>query len=178
MPFEPSKPKSQPQAPQQLKYNLTWRDIENAVESLQQKLDQIKWSPKLIVGVGRGGLLPAIMVSHRLNVPLSIIVVSSYNENGKSGQPTLRDPMLGCALDWKELQLLNTNQALVVDDLFDTGKTMHTILKHMPEAKYATLFQKFSPSAPLNAQPQGHLNWFHRGMATPHNQWVVFPWEH
>jgi len=52
------------------KIYLSWDDIEKLVNELA-----IKISPEIdsIMGLARGGLIPAIMLSHKLNLPLVFV---------------------------------------------------------------------------------------------------------
>ena len=52
------------------KIYLSWDDIENLVNKLAAKI-----SPETdsIMGLARGGLIPAIMLSHKLNLPLVFV---------------------------------------------------------------------------------------------------------
>ena len=55
---------------------LTWVDIERMVDKLAWSVKSKKRPPEkelefVGVGVGRGGLIPAVMLSHRLDLPLA-----------------------------------------------------------------------------------------------------------
>ena len=160
-------------------YNVTWRDVESNVNVIQQKLDQIRWYPELIIGIARGGLLPAVMLSHRFKVPVSIISMTTYDDEVKKTnmagtEGILRDPVTGSKMMWSDIECLNLESALLVDDICDTGETLTAISKHLPNVKLATLFQKVDPS---HQQPLTVPNWISRGQVVPYHKWVVFPWE-
>lgn len=119
---------------------------EQMVEDLRRVVNMVKktnWKPDLIVGLTRGGLIPAVMLSHKYDVPLVPINLS------------LRD----FKSDYNSV-LVDLNQAtpryfngkykniLVVDDILDSGDTLDElsrIFKVMDfdtqlDIKYATLF--------------------------------------
>jgi hypoxanthine phosphoribosyltransferase len=76
------------------KIYLSWDEIEDAIESLAY---QIKRSGKKIGsmdGLARGGLIPAVMLSHKLGIPF-------MNENNN-----------------------DEGYILIVDDICDTGETL------------------------------------------------------
>ena len=77
------------------KIYLTWKDIEDAVTSLAHRIKESGIEITSIYGLPRGGLIPAVMLSHKLNIPLF-----------KSGY----DVLLGTTL--------------IVDDICDTGETL------------------------------------------------------
>lgn len=51
------------------KLYLTWEEITQAVEKLCIQILQSDKHIKSISGTPRGGLIPAVMISHRLNLP-------------------------------------------------------------------------------------------------------------
>ena len=94
---------------------VTWVEVESMVDVLAAKI-RSGGMPELIIGVSRGGWIPAVMLSHRLNIPLQ----------------TLGTPV-------------TLSRVLVVDDICDTGKTLWEIMKQLSlEAKSATLFYKYN----------------------------------
>jgi hypoxanthine phosphoribosyltransferase len=78
------------------KIYLSWNDIEDAVESLAHQIKQSDESIEAITGLPRGGLIPAVLLSHKLGLPY----VNSYND-----------------FDGYE-------NVLVVDDICDSGETL------------------------------------------------------
>ena len=50
------------------KIYLTWKDIEDAVTSLAHRIKESGIEITSIYGLPRGGLIPAVMLSHKLNV--------------------------------------------------------------------------------------------------------------
>ena len=106
--------------------HYTWSDIDTAVSEIIKQLDT---KPELIVGIARGGLVPAVMFSHALNVPLEVLYWST------------RDFQQQRIESLKFLAGLN-KQILFVDDLVDSGKTLiqikDAINQYAPEMKYET----------------------------------------
>ena len=78
------------------KHFLEWRDIEEAVEKLATNIINSKIEIAAVGGLPRGGLIPAVMLSHKLTIPF----VSQANAGGILGN------------------------ILIVDDICDTGKTL------------------------------------------------------
>jgi hypothetical protein len=50
------------------KIYISWSDLEKLVEVLCEKISQEKYSS--IYGIPRGGLIPAVLVSHKLGIPV------------------------------------------------------------------------------------------------------------
>ena len=70
------------------KLYLTWNDIEDYVNSVCYKYHQYSLSG--VYGLPRGGLVLAVMLSHRLNIPLlmapidNCLIVDDICDSGKS----------------------------------------------------------------------------------------------
>lgn len=79
------------------KVYLTWDNIEELTDKL---VDEIKLSnvpPLYITGLPRGGLIPAVMLSHKLNIPFKSI---------------------------DEIKSIPRVDVLIVDDIADSGETL------------------------------------------------------
>ena len=51
------------------KIYLSWDDIETLVNQLCEWIDKSELPITSVTGIERGGLIPAVMISHRLNLP-------------------------------------------------------------------------------------------------------------
>lgn len=63
------------------KLHLSWDDIEVLVEKLCDKITSSKLEVKDLWGLPRGGLIPTVMVSHRLNIPITKGTISPHYSN-------------------------------------------------------------------------------------------------
>jgi hypoxanthine phosphoribosyltransferase len=75
---------------------IQWRDIEDAVERLAINISNSDIEITAIGGLPRGGLIPAVLLSHKMNIPF----VSQANIAGVVGN------------------------ILIVDDICDSGRTL------------------------------------------------------
>ena len=75
------------------KIYLTWEDIEDAVESLAYRISVSNKQITSITGLPRGGLIPAVMLSHKLDIPFhpshipphgNILVVDNICDSGET----------------------------------------------------------------------------------------------
>jgi len=116
--------------------------------------------PDCIVGLARGGLVPAVRLSHMLNIPMVSLNLS------------LRDDKVG-GLDLSELH--KYNNIAVVDDICDSGKTFHVLDIYLQDAgftniQWCTLYSKatsmFKPT--IIGEAINEID---------NSQWIVFPWE-
>lgn len=139
---------------------LSWTKVDEAVKTLASSIKR-DFFPDLIVGVARGGLIPAVWLSHLLgDKPLRFIHVKYYKGmNLRKKKPEL-------LADVGRLK----GKVLVVDDVADTGTSLEFVIKHVKrkgakEVKVATIAMKprstFKPDF----------------FVLETGKWIVFPWE-
>ncbi|HET8688655.1 MAG TPA: phosphoribosyltransferase family protein [Methanosarcina sp.] len=135
------------------------------------------WKPDYIVGLTRGGLIPAVMISHYLGIPMHTLKVS------------LRDDIEGPESNlWMAEDALGGKNILIVDDINDSGETLKWIKQDWPksaypnDARWQTVWNNSIRFAALvNNQSSSFKDVDYFGMEINKfenpNQWIVFPWE-
>ena len=118
-----------------------------------------------VVGLARGGLIPATIIRYVLNKPLITTGVRSYKGDKKTKKLSTYQPLNIATLKESDTHIL------VVDDICDTGDTMKYITKNLAlggiKYKTACIFTK-----------EKHKEWLdHYGFVISDNKWIVFPWE-
>ena len=117
-----------------------------------------------VVGLARGGLIPATIIGYALDRPVLSYGISSYNGSKKTDNFHINQ-----ALNLVDLPR-NAN-LLIVDDICDTCDTMKYITNKISLAgiKYSTA---------CICTKKEHTEWLdHYGIVVPDNKWIVFPWE-
>jgi hypoxanthine phosphoribosyltransferase len=141
---------------------INWTEYGNLADALAEKVRSQRERYDIIIGIARGGIPVAMVVSDHLGVKLDIINVKSYAGIEERGNPrilsTLTEPISG-------------KRVLLVDDLVDQGDTMATVgefLRGKDPAllKTAVLFRK----PWTKTEPDYFLEVV--------DKWIVFPWEH
>lgn len=139
---------------------MSWADVEKAVTALATTIER-EFNPDLIVGIARGGLIPAVRLSHLLGDKLlRMIHIKLYEGvNLRKEKPEL-------LADVGELP----ERVLVVDDVADTGKTLEFVMEHVKrkgakEIRVATIAYK----------PRSRVKPHYYVFET--EKWIVFPWE-
>jgi hypoxanthine phosphoribosyltransferase len=140
---------------------ISWPEYGNLAEALAEKVRSGGRKFDLVIGVARGGIPVAMVVSDHLGVKIDFINVKSYNGIAQRGSPRILSTVT---------ENIRGKKVLVVDDLVDQGDTMETIEQHLFEqgptlVETAVLFKK--PWCMM--EPDYYLEIVDR--------WVVFPFE-
>ena len=114
---------------------VTLHQVKNSVQEILRQMHLDNFRPDYIVGITRGGLLPAIMISHYLKVPMHSLDVS-LRDNAQGG------PESNCwmsvdafgALEPEEIEIAKSRwdiskrkKILIVEDINDSGATLQWI---------------------------------------------------
>ena len=99
------------------KRRIDFNEYSKMVASICRDLSLSGWKPDYVVGVTRGGLLAATMISHYLNLPMHTLKVA------------LRDHAESESNLWMSEDAYNGKNILVVDDINDTGATINWIIQ-------------------------------------------------
>ncbi len=140
---------------------MSWASTVEYCEELAGKIGDFR--PDMVVGLSRGGLVPARIISDMLGVDeLGVLGMRFYKAMGKpSDFPVITQEL---ALD------LGGKRILVVDDVADTGRSMlvardYLARKGAKEIRTATIHYK--PNAEF--APDYYV--------AKTSAWVVYPWE-
>ncbi len=103
-----------------------WEDLDRLVEGLAGRLASQRFD--LLLAITRGGLVPAGMLAYRLRIRnILVAAVEFYDDHGKPGpHPTF--------LQFPADPLLRGQRILVVDEVWDSGTTIHAVTERMRQA--------------------------------------------
>ncbi len=123
------------------------------------------FNPDIIIGVSRGGLVPARIVSDFMhNRDLATVKVEHWGTAATLGKARIKYP-LPAAIE------ISGKRILIVDDVADTGETYKVIIKYLQEMapaeiRTAALHYKTSSSFIPDHWGEKHDAWM----------WIVYPW--
>jgi hypoxanthine phosphoribosyltransferase len=137
-----------------------------AIDVLAAELTADGWAPHLLVGVGRGGLVPAVFLSHATAMPMVSIDFSTSI------------PEFNAALIQALAARTRTGERLVfIEDINDSGRTIVAIREQMSAAgavegntRFAVLLDNLVSAAKVDHR-------FRTIDRTTQKDWFVFPWE-
>jgi len=150
------------------KIYVTWRDVEQQVQEICRQICLDQWRPDYVVGITRGGLVPANLISQYLGVPMETLKVSLRGE-----EPDCESNF------WMAEDAGHGRRILVVDDINDSGETLNWIRQDWGDSvpwgdnvRAAVLYDNES-SASLHT-PDYSAQDINKAQDP---QWIVFPWE-
>lgn len=175
---------------------ITYQDITRIVSKISRDIAIGNWKPDYVVGLTRGGLIPAVMFSHYLNVPMHTLSVSLRDSNvTPETNCWMAEDALGYIPPdfrkenggWTSLISMRKN-ILIVDDINDSGATLNWIMKDWesccipndPEwqsvwnnnVKFAVIVDNLASRCNVKMDYTGlEVN------KAENDVWVDFPWE-
>jgi uncharacterized protein len=163
---------------------LSDNDIKTFVHNIIRQMAKDEFRPDYIVGLTRGGLGPAVMISHYLEVPMETLKVSLRDGGECVSNLWMAEDAIGYEDGGSDAAL--RKNILIVDDINDSGATFNWIKQDwssgcLPDSpawndvwnnnvKFAVLVNNIaSPST---------VNYFGTEInKTEKDIWVTFPWE-
>ncbi|MFA5968816.1 MAG: phosphoribosyltransferase domain-containing protein [Sphingomonas sp.] len=136
------------------------------VRAVAKKVEADEWQPDFIIGIGRGGLVPAVYMSHHLDLPMLSIDHSSK-------VPGFADELLGKVAT----KSANGTRLLFVDDINDSGGTIdyirHLLVDNGCEngnVRFAVVIN--------NTRSKVRVDYWSQMIdRNEDKRWFVFPWE-
>jgi hypoxanthine phosphoribosyltransferase len=146
---------------------LSWEDIEELVGRL---VDRLPRDYDLILVVTRGGMVPACLISERLDLRnLVAAAVMFYTEGTANPDETLREPIF---LEFPADPLLAGKRVLIVDDVWESGKTAMAVRRRVREAggRADLAVLHYKPNRSLYSERPDYY-------AEQTDDWVAYPWD-
>ena len=171
------------------KIYYTWQDVENQTQEILRQIQRDAWVPDYVVGLTRGGLVPANLISQYLEVPMECLKVSLRDDDSS---PESNLWMAEDAYGYLDYDPTCSNDGrkkiLIVDDINDSGATLNWIKKDWEDfhpskpkpwrkiwgdsVRVATLIDNESSKSKLDINYSAvTIN------KAEENLWIVFPWE-
>jgi hypoxanthine phosphoribosyltransferase len=137
------------------------------VEAIARQVEADDWQPDFLVGVGRGGLVPAAYLSHRVGIAMLSV-------DHSSGEAGFADELLVKLAD----KILGGARILIVDDINDSGSTI-AYLRAAIEARLGGAAERLRVAVLIdNIRSKARVEY--RGSELDRSidkRWYVFPWE-
>jgi len=141
-------------------------DFVAEIRVLASQVNADRWTPTFIIGIGRGGLVPAVYLSHATGLPMLSVDHSSE-------VPDFADaPLVRLAARTREGERL-----LFLDDINDSGGTIAKLRGALATADCVTDNIRFATLIDNRGSSQ-RVDYRARVIdRTVTKDWFVFPWE-
>jgi hypoxanthine phosphoribosyltransferase len=158
------------------KMYYTQQQVQGQVLEIARQMQQDAWMPDYIVGLTRGGLVPANLMSQYLDVPMHALKVS-FRDDDSGPESNL----------WMAEEAFEGKKILVVDDINDSGATLSWIQQDWPsgclpnDPKWSTVWGdnvRFAVLVNNEASSFKDVTYTAKHVNKLENPtWIVFPWE-
>ena len=163
------------------KHYYNWQDVERMCVSIVNQMYTDNWRPDYIVGITRGGNIPATIISNMTGIRCEALKVSLRDDDSESES--------NC---WMAEDAFGYNKEpmniLIVDDINDTGATFNWITKDwqagcMPrDDKWQSVWNNNVRFATLTdnlaSEFTEHCAYTcHEINKSEEDVWLVYPWE-
>lgn len=144
---------------------VSWDEAYRLGKKLARKIKASGFKPDIIIGVSRGGLVPArIVCDILLQKDLAAIKVEHWGIASTLGKARIKFPL-------PEEAGIRGKRILIVDDVADTGDTYNVIVEHLKEkspAEIRTAVLQYKTCSTFIPDYWGekHDTW----------KWIIYPW--
>ena len=136
------------------------------VLGVARQIEADSWRPDFLVGIGRGGLVPAAYLSHRVGIPMLSVDISS-GVPGFAGELIVK----------LAAKLRAGKKILIVDDINDSGSTLAN-LRAALEAEGGTAESVRVAVLMNNIRSRARAEYSSTQIdRAADKRWFVFPWE-
>lgn len=149
-----------------------YNDFRSGIDAIAKAITASGWKPDYIVGIVRGGSVPAVYLSHKLKVPVVMVSWSTRDTTffGKESNY------------WIPEDIHNGKKVLVVDDIVDGGDTIRELLEdwNKSTAGLGNLPVDNLRVAAMyyNTAQDVKVDFYHREIDRDVDyRWIHFPWE-
>lgn len=145
---------------------ISYEDFLCDVHGIMAAVRDDGWTPDFVVGLGRGGLAPAVFMSHGMAVPMLSVDHSARIAD-------FADELLAKLASLT----LGGNRLLFVDDINDSGSTL-VYIRDMLERNGADASNIRFAVLINNVRSRATVDYWSREInRDTHKDWYVFPWE-
>lgn len=159
-------------------------DIREAVTNISFQMFKDEWKPNYIVGITRGGLIPAVMMSHITGVKMHTLDVRLRDGDGETESNCwMAEDAFGY---FQQGHGQEGKNILIIDDINDTGATFDWIKQDwqsscMPnDPAWNDVWHKNVRFAScvenLSSEFNSDYSFIEINKAE-NDEWIVFPWE-
>ena len=163
------------------KIYYTWSDVEHHTQEILRQICSDSWRPDYVVGLTRGGLVPANLISQYLGCRMETLKVSLRDDTECESNLWMAEDAFGHNME-------HPKNILIVDDINDTGATLNYIREDWPSGcfpdnpRWTEVWGSNVRVAVLvdNESSKNEIPVSYSAVdinKAEQDSWIVFPWE-
>ena len=163
------------------KIYYTWQDVEHHTQEILRQIHADAWRPDYVVGLTRGGLVPANLISQYLGCRMETLKVSLRDDTECESNLWMAEDAFGHEME-------QPKNILIVDDINDTGATLNYIREDWPSGcfpdnpRWTEVWGSNVRVAVLvdNESSRSEIPVSYSAVdinKAEQDSWIVFPWE-
>lgn len=158
------------------KIYYNWQAVEGQTQEILRQIQTSDWLPDYVVGLTRGGLTPANLISQYLGCRMECLKVS-LRDDGSEPEHNL----------WMAEDAYHGKNILIVDDINDSGATLNWIKEDWEDfhpskrEPWKTIWNnnvRFATLVHNEASEFQQIDYYSEEInKSVEDSWIVFPWE-
>lgn len=141
---------------------VSWNDLERYCDQIYSQMVCNNYRPDCIIGLLRGGIVPARIFSDHFNILLDFFALDVKLYDGIN---QIREKAKIKAFDGD----VRGRKILICDDILDSGKTMDAVLDYLKGEKIVTATVFWKETAKTKPDYYAEI--------AKKDEWIVFPFE-
>tara|TARA_R110000822_G_scaffold5031_7_gene21815 strand:+ start:324 stop:809 length:486 start_codon:yes stop_codon:yes gene_type:complete len=152
--------------------DYSYSDFQEGIDHIVGHIKQSDFNPDFIVGIVRGGSVPAVYLSHRLKIPVQMISWNTRDRVAWGNESNCFVPE----------DIMSGKKVLLVDDIVDGGDTIRELLADW-QTSVVTMGNLPVDNIRIcsmiyNTAQSVIPHFYHRTINRDDDKrWVIFPWE-
>lgn len=147
---------------------MTWDMFDKTTKGFVKYINALNLGSSCVLGIKRGGLPPATMISNHCGIPISLVTYQT--RDGEDTVPVFLEPRI----------IENSDTIILIDDILDSGKTIANIVSQLrnsfPHKELIGIFyyankETYSALSMTIKIDKWNVDKISNG------EWIVFPWE-
>ena len=150
--------------------DYTFTDFRDGIQNIAKQIKESGFAPDYLVGIVRGGSVPAVYLSHKLKIPV-VMVAWNTRDNTEFGTDSVT---------WIPEDLLAGKRVIIVDDIVDGGQTIKELLEDWQKSVLAPVPHENVRIAAMwyNTAQDVAVDFYHKTIdRDSDSRWIVFDWE-